>query len=211
MEKRVTGICFAILLIGITYAVFAALTFRNNVDDRSENKAVAIWNDEMETRQEGNVYYYSKVLPSENLNEKVIVYNTVHMYLEVFIDGNRVYALQADKDRPVKTTGFYWNVISLMGEDAGKEIVFKVTPVYGDGNPKKDFYYGTYQEIEHKILAELIVRLVLSGMIVLAGIAMLLYGVFVVKRGQEADMIIQFAIFAMMLGVWSVIETQIPD
>lgn len=211
MEKRVTGICFAILLIGITYAVFAALTFRNNVDDRSENKAVAIWNDEMETRQEGNVYYYSKVLPSENLNEKVIVYNTVHMYLEVFIDGNRVYALQADKDRPVKTTGFYWNVISLMGEDAGKEIVFKVTPVYGDGNPKKDFYYGTYQEIEHKILAELIVRLVLSGMIVLAGIAMLLYGVFVVKRGQEADMIIQFAIFAMMLGVWSIIETQIPD
>lgn len=211
MEKRVTKIYFTILLIGIAYAVFAAFSFHNNVAGRSENKAVAIWNDEMETRQEGNVYYFSRVLPSENINEKVIVYHTVHMYLEVFIDGNRVYTLQAGKDRPVKTTGFYWNVISLMEKDAGKEIVFQVTPVYGDGNPKADFYYGTYQEIEHKILSERIARLLLSGMIALAGIVMLLYGFFVVKKGQEAETIIQFAAFAMMLGIWSMIETQVPD
>lgn len=211
MEKRVTEIYFAILLIGFVYAVFAAFSFRNTIDTRSENKEVVIWDDEMEMRQEGDVYYYSRNLPSENMNEKVIVYNTVHMYLEVFIDGNRVYALQGDKDRTVKTTGFYWNVISLTEEDAGKEIVFQVTPVYDNGNPKRDFYYGTYQEIEHKILAERIVRLVLSGMIALAGIVMLVYGLFVVKKGQDAETIIQFAIFAMMLGIWSVIETQVPD
>ena len=211
MEKRVTGIYFAVLLIGIAYAVFAAFSFRNNVDTRSENKEVAIWNDEMEMRQEGDTYYYSRFLSSEKMNEKVIVYDTVHMYLEVFIDGNRVYALQGEKDRPVKTTGFYWNVISLMDDDAGKEIVFQVTPVYDDGTPKKDFYYGTYQEIEHKILAERLARFVLSGMIALAGVVMLVYGLFVVKKGQDAETIMQFAIFSMMLGVWSIIETQIPD
>lgn len=211
MEKRVTGIYFVILLIGIAYAVFAAFSFRNTIDTRAVNKEVTIWNDEMGMRQEGNVYYFSRVLPSDSMNEKVIVYNTVHMYLEVFIDGKRVYALQAEKDRPVKTTGFYWNVISLLDEDAGKEIEFRVTPVYGDGNPKKDFYYGTYQEIEHKVLTERLARLLLSGMIALAGIVMLLYGLFVVKKGQEAETIIQFAIFAMMLGAWSIIETQVPD
>lgn len=211
MEKRVTAIYVAVLIIGIAYAVFAAFSFRNNVDTRTVNKEFAIWDDRMEMRQEGDVYYYSRVLPSENTNEKVIIYNTAHMYLEVFIDGDRVYALDGEKNRTVKTTGYYWNVISLTEDDAGKEIIFQVTPVYHDSKPSGNFYYGTYREIEYKILAVRLVRLVLSGIIALVGIVMLLYGLLVVKKGQDAEVIIQFAIFAMMLGVWSANESEIPD
>lgn len=211
MEKRVTVIYFAVLLIGIIYACFAAFSFRNNIDNRTVDKEVIIWDDQMEMTQDGDVYYYRCILPDENTNGKVIVYNTVHMYLEVFIDGNRVYALKGEKDRLVKTLGFCWNVISLTEDDAGKEIVFQVTPVYRDGKPKGNFFYGTYQEIEFKILSERFARLVLSVMIALAGMVMLLYGIFVVKKGQDAETIIQFAIFAIMLGIWSGIETQIVD
>ncbi|MBD5518917.1 MAG: GGDEF domain-containing protein [Lachnospiraceae bacterium] len=211
MEKRVAGIYFAVLIIGILYAVFAAVSFHSEIETRAEDTGIVLWDDQMEKTQEGDTYYYSRVLPMENTNEKVIVYNTVHMYLEVFIDGNQVYALRGAKDRAVKTTGFCWNVISLTAEDAGKEIVFQVTPVYRDSKPKGTFFYGTYREIERKILAERLAELVLSCMIALAGIVMLLYGLFVVKKGQEAETIMQFAIFAMMLGIWSIIETQIPD
>lgn len=210
MEKRVTAIYVAVLIIGIAYAVFASFSYCNNVDTRMVNKEFAIWDDQMNMRQEGDVYYYSRILPSENTNEKVIVYNTAHMYLDVFIDGNRVYALDGEKDRTVKTTGYYWNVISLTEDDAGKEIIFQVTPVYRGSKPSGEFYYGTYSEIEHKILSVRLVRLVLSGIIALAGIVMLLYGLLVAKRGQDADAIIQFAIFAMMLGVWSANESDIP-
>lgn len=211
MEKRVTGIYFAVLIIGIIYAVFAAFSFCNEIVTRAEDTGVVLWDDQMEKTQEGDIYYYSRVLPLENTDEKVIVYNTVHMYLEVFIDGKLVYALRGEKDRVVKTTGFCWNVISLTAEDAGKEIVFQVTPVYRDSKPKRTFYYGTYREIERNILADRFAELVLAGMIALAGIVMLLYSFFVVKKGQEAETIMQFAIFATMLGVWDIIETQIPD
>lgn len=54
----------------------------------------------------------------------MLVYNTVHMYLEVFIDGDKIYELKGEKGSAVKTTGFCWNVISLTKDDAGKEIVF---------------------------------------------------------------------------------------
>lgn len=47
--------------------------------------------------------------------------------------------------------------------------------------------------------------------ITLAGIVLLLYDLFAVKKGPDAETIMQFAIFAVMLGIWSVIETQIPD
>ncbi|MBD5494682.1 MAG: GGDEF domain-containing protein [Lachnospiraceae bacterium] len=211
MEKRVTGIYFAVLLIGIIYACLAAFSFCNNIENMTVDKEVIIWDDQMEMTQDGDVYYYRCILPDENTNGKVIVYNTVHMYLEVFIDGNRVYTLKGENDRPVKTVGFCWNVISLTKDDAGKEIVFQVTPVYRDGKPKGNFFYGTYQEIENKILSERFARLVLSVMIALAGMVMLLYGIFVVKKGQDAETIIQFAIFAIMLGIWSGIETQIVD
>lgn len=211
MEKRVTRIYFAVLIIGMIYAVFAVNSFRNNIYTRAEDREVSIWNDQMEMTQNGDVYYYRRVLPSENTNEKVIIYNTVHMYLDVFIDGNKVYELAGEKDRAVKTVGFCWNIISLSEDDAGKEIVFRVEPVYSGGTPKGDFYYGTYSEIEHKILAERLVRIAVSVMIALAGMIMLLYGIFVVKKGHDAEAIVQFAIFAIMLGFWSVIETQIPD
>ena len=124
MEKRVTGIYFAVLIIGILYAVFAVFSFHNVIEARTEDTGVVLWDDQMEKAQDGDTYYYSRILPLENTDEKVIVYNTVHMYLEVFIDGERVYALRGGPDRTVKTTGFCWNVIALTAEDAGKEIVF---------------------------------------------------------------------------------------
>ena len=211
MEKRVTVIYFTVLLIGIMYAVFATYSFRNNIEARTEDKEVAIWDGQMEMTQEGNVYYYRRILPLNNMNEKVIVYNTVHMYLEVFIDGNKVYELKAKEGNTVKTTGFCWNTISLTEADAGKEIVFQVTPVYRDSKPKGSFFYGTYREIEHKVLAERIFRLFLAGTIALAGLVMLCYGFFVVKKGQDTQTIMQFAIFATMLGIWAIGETQILD
>lgn len=211
MEKRVTGINFAVLLAGIIYAVFAAFSAHINIDNRIADKEVIIWDDQMEMTQEGNVYYYSRTLPMENMGEKIVVYYTVHMYLEVFIDGNKVYELNAEKGRGVKTTGSCWNIISLTEEDAGKEIVFQVTPVYGESKPRGDFFYGTYGEIEHKILAERLLRLVTAVIIALAGIVMLIYGLFVVKEGQDAKIIMQFAIFAAMLGTWTIGETEILD
>ncbi len=210
MEKRVTGIYFAVLLVGILCAVYAEISSRGN-DRGTADKEVAVWDGSMETSREGGVYYYRRILPSEDTGEKVIVYNTVHMYLEVFIDGDMVYELKAGEDGAVKTTGFCWNIISLTEDDAGKEIVFRVTPVYGDSRPKGSFFYGTYRGIEHRILAERLFRLVLTVAIALAGMVLLLYGAFVVKKGQDAETIIQFAVFATLLGIWSIVETQIPD
>lgn len=211
MEKRVTGIYFAVLLIGIICAVFAEISFRGSVEIGTGDKEVAVWDSSMETSQEGGVYFYRRILPSEDTGEKVIVYNTVHMYLEVFIDGVMVYELKAGEDSMVKTTGFCWNTIALTEDDAGKEIVFRVTPVYSDGKPNGSFYYGTYRGIENKVLAGRIFRLFLTVAIALAGVVLLLYGVFVVKKGQDAETIIQLAAFATLLGIWSIIETQIPD
>ena len=213
LEKRVTKIYFALLAVGMIYAIVAAISFQSELHTRTDGKdrEVSTWDSHMELTQEGDRYYYRTILPQKDTDEKVIVYNTVHMYLDVLIDGEKVYELKPDKDGVIKTTGFCWNVIPLTEEDAGKEIVFEVTSAYDDSKPKGSFYYGNYQDVEHKILGDRIFRLILSGMITVAGIIMLLYGFFVVRKGQDTETIMQFAAFAIMLGMWSICETQILD
>lgn len=139
MEKRVTGIYAAVLLIGILYAIYAAASFHGNITGRTMEQGVVQWDDSMETEKKGSQYFYRRTLPTEGTGERVIVYNTVHMNLEVFIDGDKIYELKAEPDSAVKTTGNCWNIISLTEDDAGREIVFAVTPAYRDGKPKGDF------------------------------------------------------------------------
>lgn len=211
LDKRATGIYFTVLIIGILYAIFASVSYQSNIFTWTGDNEVVVWDDEMEMEEKGDGYYYRKTLPGENIDDKVIVYNTVHMSLDVRIDGRTVYELKPSENSAIKTTGFCWNVISLTANDAGKEIVFRVIPAYSDSKPKGSFFYGTYQDVEHKILIERVFRLILAGLIALAGIVMLFYGFFVVGKGEVAETIMQFAIFATMLGIWSVIETQVLD
>ncbi len=199
------------LLIGIIYAIFASVSYQSNIYTWEDDRKVVTWDDEMEMTQEGDAYYFKTTLPQKDTDDKVIVYNTVHMYLEVQIAARTVYELKPSEDSAIKTTGFCWNVIALTGADAGKDISFRVIPAYRGSSPRGSFLYGTYQDVEHKILKDRIFRLILSVMIAIAGIVMLFYGSFVVRRGQVAETIMQFAIFATMLGVWSVCETQILD
>ena len=211
LDKRVTRIYFTVLLIGIVYSIFVSVSYQSNIYTRLGDSKVITWKDEMEMTREGDVYCYKMTLPENDTEDKVIVYNTVHMYLEVQIEDRTVYELKPCEDSLIKTTGFCWNVISLTGGASGKEISFRVTPAYNDSRPRGNFLYGTYQEVEHKILKDRIFRLILAGMIAIAGIVLLFYGSFVVREGQVAETIMQFAIFATMLGVWSVCETQILD
>ncbi len=211
MDKRISRTYFIVLLIGVLYAIFVSFSYQSNIFTWTGDNEVVTWDEEMKLVKKDSAYQYSMTLPQEDIDDKVIVYNTVHMYLEVQIDGRTVYELKPCEDSAIKTTGFCWNVVSLTANDAGKEIVFRVIPAYRDSRPKGSFLYGTYQDIEYRIIMERGFRLVLAALIALAGIVMLFYGAFVVGKGEVAETIIQFAVFATMLGVWSVIETQVLD
>lgn len=212
MERRVTKIYIAVLVVGLLFGFMVEVSFSNRLQDsRTARSSVAVWEQEMTLTRDGGASVFGRILPMENLNKKVIIYNTAHMYLEVLIDGAKVYELRGKPGGLVKTTGYCWNVITLRAEDAGKEISFRVTPVYSGMEPQTVFYYGSYRKIVQKILTEQIFRLTLTINIALVGLAMLLYGIFVVRSGPESEAVLHFATFAVMLGIWATIETQIPD
>lgn len=214
MDKRITRMYLIIAALGIACTVFSALFFRAYTyvrqDGSTETKA-ASWTDRMQKQTADGVYLFSATLPEDGIAEKVIAYDTTHMFLDVEIDGKTVYTLKTEDGKWMKTTGYQWNFISLMEEDAGKEIVFYVRPAYKDTKPKGNFYYGTKNAVEHLIVKERLLKFFITCMILIVGVILLLYTVVIMEKGQEDEGLRSFIIFAIMLGVWMICESQILE
>ena len=141
MNKKITIIYLVIAVLGIICTVFTALAFNAYVYDREPDgeKETVYFSDKMDMRVENGVYIYSAILPDITEN-KVIAYDTAHIFLDVTIDGEPVYTLTVKTGQWMKTTGYRWNFINLIEEDGGKEIIFRACPAYSDTKPKGEIF-----------------------------------------------------------------------
>ena len=133
------------------------------------------------------------------MDNQVIGYDSAHMQIEVTIDNVPVYSLSAKSGYLSKTSGYYWNFVSLTHADRGKEIVFRVTPVYKDSKPKGNFYFGTQSAVEHLIIKEHLARFIIAAAILLVGIILFFYMEFILKKVQQKEPLYHFTLFSIML------------
>lgn len=211
MEKRTTKIYIIIFIVAFVSVSFAMPFLKADVYNRTQFQVAELWNDKMEQFKEGESFIYKTVLPMEDIDNKVIGYDSAHMQIEVAIDNNLVYSLSAKGGYLSKTPGYYWNFVSFTHADKGKEIVFRVTPVYKDSKPKGNFYFGTRSSVEHLIVKEHLPRFVIAVAILLVGIILFFYVVFILKKVQQKEPLFHFTLFAIMLGIWYMSETQLLE
>lgn len=211
MEKRTTRIYITIFILTLISVSFALSFLKADVYNRTEIQVAQLWNDKMEQFKEGESFIYKTVLPIDDIDNKVIGYDSAHMQIEVTIDNNLVYLLSAKGGYLSKTPGYYWNFVSFTHADEGKEIIFRVTPVYKDSKPKGNFYFGTRSSVEHLIVKEHLPRFIIAATILLVGIILFFYVVFILKKVQQKEPLFHFTLFAIMLGIWYMSETQLLE
>lgn len=211
MSRKVTIVCLVYTIAGILYAIFAGIFYHVNTESRMPGQPAVRWDKRMEASGNGNTIDFCTILPEEDIAGKTVVYNSVHTTVHVTIDGKEIYSLEPSKKNIVKTTGYDWIFIPLSPEDAGKEIVFHVASVYSDSHPKKTFYYGTANAVEHLIVAERFFRFMVTATILIMGILLFLYALLVAKNIQEDSSLFHFTIFAIFLGTWLVCESQLLE
>lgn len=213
MDKRLVNICL-FLIIGMI--IHAGIFVRSNdyvSYNRKEDVLAELWNERMEETEAEGVYYYKTRLPDEELAGRVVAYHTTHMELRVRIGGEEVYALTIPDGATVRTTGYHWNFITLTDADRGKDIEFALMPTYADGFPGGGFYYGSRMAVERMIVYERLARCLVALTIILAGCILKAYDWLIVrKEAKDVDRSLQhFSSFAIMLGTWSLCESQIFD
>ncbi len=211
MEKRTTRIYITIFILALIGVSFALPFLKADVYNRTKIQVAELWDDKMEQFKEGESFVYKMILPIEDMDNQVIGYDSAHMQIEVTIDNVPVYSLSAKSGYLSKTSGYYWNFVSLTHADRGKEIVFRVTPVYKDSKPKGNFYFGTQSAVEHLIIKEHLPRFIIAAAILLVGIILFFYVVFILKKVQQKEPLFHFTLFAIMLGLWYMSETQLLE
>ncbi|MCM1092140.1 MAG: GGDEF domain-containing protein [Butyrivibrio sp.] len=213
MDKWLVNICL-FLIIGMM--IHAGVTVRSQEYvsyNRKEDTLAESWGERMEETESEGVYYYKTLLPDEDIAGRVVAYRTAHMEFRARIGGEEVFALTIPDGATIRTTGYHWSFITLTDEDRGKEIEFEVTPVYADSYPSRDFYYGSRMNVERMVVRERVARFLVALTIILAGCILKAYDWLVVrKENKDTDRSLQhFSSFAIMLGTWSICESQILE
>lgn len=203
---RIYGIVFIIaLLLAVVMGTFINNTYLNTRDGQKVEK----WELPSEEREDG--VYFTISLPKEDVAGKSIAFHTGHVAAEVAIDGEIVYAVYPGNSKFNKSTGYRWNFVTLTAGDAGKEMSVRVIRTYEDAVVKDEFYYGNEFDIDKTIFLANAPRFLFAVLILIIGVILLVYACFIEKRNRADEALVHFAIFSVMLAVWSIMESPISD
>lgn len=149
-----------------------------------------------------NVFtFYLGEIAEEDTN---LAFYTVHQYVEVWLDGEKVYSLKPAQDNNIcKTVGSNWVMIPLYREDAGKEINVEITPVYESfRNREVEFLVGSELAIYKDRLSKDLLQIILSIMAIFVGVIFVCAAVYSQLRSKQGIDMVSLGLFSVMMGIW---------
>lgn len=190
----------ALLLCAFAFTNRSDILYTRNNDSAVEKRTIA-------PLKKDGYFEYSFVLPAENLSGRSIAFHSAHFNIEVLIDDEPVFRLQAgDPDRN-RSSGFNWNFIQLDPADAGKTMCIRWIPAYSDLIPKDTIYLGNEIAIYRDVYRENGLRLILAVVILVIGIELLVYSACTAGKTDKGPALLPFSIFSILLAGWTILES----
>ncbi|MGN0345733.1 MAG: sensor histidine kinase [Lachnospiraceae bacterium] len=167
----------------------------------------------------GTISEYRFTVDEELQKDSHLGFYVVHQYVDVFLDGEKIYSLHpSDNDGTGKTVGSNWVMIPLYREDVGKEIRVECTSVYKTFVQKEiTFYIGSPLSIFTNRLVKDLPQLIVSAMAVFVGI-MFLWIAFIrnFKKRKQGEKFLEnvghnlacLGLFSIMIGLWRLTDTR---
>ena len=143
-------------------------------------------------------------------SDTCLAFYTVHQYVDVYLDGEKIYSLKpSGQNRISKTVGSNWVMIPLYREDAGKEIRVEITPVYESFCDREVvFLIGSQLAIYTDRLYRDLPQLVLGIMAVFAGVVFVCVAGHNLIRKHRGKSLAALGMFSVMLGFWRLTDTR---
>lgn len=217
--KRLAALRAALLIsaIGIVFSFLAGIYFRENsliFQNRDRTSLCQINHYDRkeilcEDAPRGIATEYRFTL-GESLNrDSVLSFCVVHQYVQVYLDGERIYGLEASAGKDnIKTIGSNWVMIPLFREDARKEILVVVTPVYESyRNYTVEFLLGSELDVyRHQLLVSM-PQLCISAILMLSGLCFVGLGICSWFTGKHYAEATYLGLSVMMIGLWRIADT----
>ncbi|MDE6025465.1 MAG: GGDEF domain-containing protein [Lachnospiraceae bacterium] len=128
----------------------------------------------------------------------------------VYLDGEEILRFAPNENVNSKTPGNGWQFIELTSEDAGKELSIRIVQCYKKNKVNIPvLYHGTKMSITLHYLRSESFLLLISLIGVIVGLFLLLICNIAGKRLQLNRGLSWLALFAVFIGTWSAIETNV--
>lgn len=148
------------------------------------------------------------VLDGRNPADGTLAFFTYHQNVEVKIDGEQVYRLQAaPKNAFGRTPGCEWNFLPMRSEDMGKTVEVYLEPVYKRSmDIVPEFILGDKYEICRAEILRDLPALILGLIAIGLGLAFAAY-VICNRKNTEIDRnLLMLGLFSIQVGVWKVAD-----
>lgn len=202
LKKYIIRIFYILILSGIILCIFSAATINSNIYNATEDNAVEILTAAMTTPSDSPVCSYTVTLPDSGISTKAISFYSAHAEVDAYIGDTLIYSLHSPERSFTRTTGYHWNFILLREEFAGKSITLTLHDIYGSTPSEPVIYFGCYDSVFMKIISGDIVNCLVSAAMLIIGITLFLYSIFIIGNRQPDQSLLHFSIFTLLLGIW---------
>lgn len=160
----------------------------------------------------GVVTEYRFTLTDNLFTDPHLVFYTVHQYAEVYIDGQKVYSLNrsgALESFGIRTIGCNYVMVPMYREDADKEILVLLTPVYESVRDRQlEFSVGSGHAIFRHQFAEDFSVLMLSLLLIFGGVVFVCAAVYLLLAKKRGKSVLMHGIVATTLGLCRLMDTR---
>ncbi|MGN0788935.1 MAG: sensor histidine kinase [Christensenellales bacterium] len=162
-----------------------------------------------ESAPAGVVKKYGFVIGDQVEHNEYLAFYITHQYSEVYIDGVLVSRISATDGGVIKTTGSNWVMVPINAEDAGKEVVVLITPVYKSFVDREvEFLLGSDLAIYKTRLVKDLPEMVLSLLAIFIGATFIIIGIWNVCKNKSGEDIAMLGLFSIMVGLWRFTDTR---
>ena len=208
MNRFVRAGYLLILIPLVLLMVLGLLTGKSKiVSHAQQTPQIEIFPDsELLLDEDTTEYHFTLEEPSEN--GMALRFLSSHQTVFVYADGALVYSLEATPSIYGKSPGTTINMVEIPADT--KSILVQIKNMFPSaGNAAYYFYYGDAIAMYRSIIAGSLMAFGLSGLVVVVGIALILYWFVSRKRSKDNPAMLYFGLFAVILGLWSMNETDI--
>ncbi len=209
MKNKITlqSIYTVFLCIHALLLIIAGFTVKENKLNLGEEKSyVEIVPDSREISGDGTQHYTFRCLPGTR--DYYFLFYTNHQEVQVFADGELIYRRDRADTIFGHTSGAVWNMMEFSADT--KEIVVTVKAVYRSGEKNNHtFYMGNGVGILRQLVSESVFAMGVSLLLVIIGICMIIYWLFLCRKTKVAMELLYIGISAVLIGVWAFTEEKL--
>ena len=206
MKKAIPGIYFIIFDICTVIFLAGLLWGKTNVFSRIENmQKTQIYPVEQAQLSEVMKEFYLDIDSPDGVSMALEIYSG-HQAIRVFADGELIYALEGADSLWGSTSGAKYNFIEI--PVAAEEIRVEAEALYAEDIDRElEFFVGDAIGMYRGYIRTSLPNMLLSFLSIVMGIFLIGYWIITRKKVEIERSSLYFGLFAMILGGWTLHET----